>query len=646
MNAPIEQAPIFEKPVDDYLRVMTASPEVAIADPRANTESILLAYQDAKDQEAELLALPELCVTGYSTADLFFNRHVLERSQEAVGKLAEATANGPAMVIGAPLEHNGLLYNCGILLAEGRVAGVVPKTHLPNYNEFYEQRWFTTGKNATDETITIGEETIPFGTDLLFDVNGTKVALEVCEDAYAPVTPSAQHALAGAEVIVNLSASNELIGKADYRRRVVTGHAASLICAYVYTSAGKGESNADVVYGGHQMVSEAGRLNGEIKPLSLAPGNIVFDVDRTNLTHDRLLNKTYGTQAAEQREQTKYRTIVAQAPRPEDDQLHRETNPHPFVPSNPETLNQRCEELFAMMAYPLAQRLAEKQTQGIVIGLSGGLDSTLALLTATYATEMLGKTNDYIHTITMPGPASSERTQDNASLLAGTLGTTHKVAPIGTLTKEALEAIGHDGVTEDIAYENTQARMRKLLLMNYANSIRGLDLGTGDLSENAQGWCTYNGDHMNMFNPNSGVPKTLVRHLVRWFADNKTDEATRKVLHDILDTPVSPELTGTGDLSQETEDILGPYELHDFFMYEERRYGTRPDKIGYLATRAFAEKYDEAKIQKWLMSYLRRYTNSQWKRDVAPNGVKVGTIALSPRGDLRMAPNTGPNWYN
>lgn len=641
-----EKSPIFEKPVDDYLRIMTTSLDVAIADPKINTERILVAYDAAKTEQAEVLALPELSITGYSTADLFFNSHVREQTEEALITLAAATKDGPALVVGAPIEDNGVLYNCGIVLAEGNIQGVVPKSHLPNYNEFYEQRWFTSGEDVTNETISIGGQEVPFGTDVLFTINGTKIALEICEDAYAPIPPSAYHTLAGAELIINLSASNELIGKRDYRRQLVTGLAGRLLCGYTYTSAGRGESDADVIYGGHQMISEAGKLHAEAMPLSTDEAALICDIDRTYLAHDRLVNKTYGTQAATFRKQHHYRTVPITVNKPTDDRLLRPTHARPFEPKNQEVLDQRSEELFAMMAQPLTQRIRQKNTQGIVIGLSGGLDSTLALLTATYACQLLGKPNSFIHTVTMPGPASSERTQDNASLLAEALGTTHKVTPIGELTNMLLAAIDHDGTTEDITYENTQARVRKLLLMNTANLIRGLDLGTGDLSENAQGWCTYNGDHMSMFNPNGGVPKTLVRHLVQWFADHRSNEQTQTILHNIIGTPVSPELTGNGDLSQTTDDILGPDILRDFFLTEQKRYGSRPAKMGYLATKAYEGVFSEEEIEQWLDSYLKRFTNSQWKREVMPNGPKLGTVALSPRGDHRMAPNTSPTWYN
>lgn len=634
----------FEKPTTDYLRVMTAVPEIAVADPKANVEAILACYQEAKDMQAELLTLPELCVTGYSAADLFFNQHVLEQSDTAIRTLAEATADGPALVIGAPIADKGLLYNCGLLLADGQVQGVVPKSHLPNYNEFYEQRWFASGKNISDRTITVAGQTVPFGTDLLFTVNGTQVAIEVCEDAFAPISPGSYHALAGAEVIVNLSASDEVIGKPDYRRQLVAQHAAGLLCAYVYASAGPGESNADVVYGGHQLMNELGKPLAEVAPMQAAPTSLVRDIDRTYITHDRSKNTTFRDQANDIRSEQPYRTMPIEVPRPTDDELQRRVEPLRYTPRDKAELDARCEYMFDIMAHGLARAIIEGKTHSLVLGLSGGLDSTLALLTALQTCQIVGRGTDFIHTLTMPGMASSERTQDNASLLAGALGTTHRETAIQDLAQDALAAIGHDQVTEDITYENTQARMRTLLLMNYANKFGGMVVGTGDLSEAAQGWCTFNGDHISMYNPNNGIPKTLVRHLVRWYADNRADAAAQAVLNDILDTPVSPELTGNGDLSQTTEDIIGPYELLDFFMNEAQRYGSRPEKIGYLAAKAFAETYNEPTINHWLQSYLARFTASQWKREVAANGPKVG-ISFSPRGDWRMAPNTSPDWY-
>ena len=634
----------FEKPNNDYLRVMTASPEVAIADTNTNTERIVEAYKKAQDQNVELICFPELSVTGYSTADLFFNQQVLDKVEDNLEVLAEATKDGGAMIVGAPLRKGGLLFNCGVVLADGKVVGAVPKSHLPNYNEFYEKRWFTSGKDIKEESIRVNEQEVPFGTDLLFDIKDTKVAIEICEDVFAVVPPSNYHALAGAEVVVNLSASNELIGKADYRRRLIGSQAANLVCAYLYNSAGNGESYSDVAYSGHQLIYELGRKVGEVKPFHFNE-ELVYDVDKTYIQHDRLVNKTYAEQAAEFRNTHPYRTIKANLATTENVDLLRDVDPAPFVPKNPETLDQRCEEIFEIMAHSLAQNVAYNNSKAIVLGLSGGLDSTLALLTAVEACKILGKPLDFIHTITMPGPASSERTQDNASLLAEAIGTTHHVMPIGELVDMTLARIGHDGVTEDITFENTVARVRKSLLEDYANKVYGLDLGTGDLSENAQGWCTFNGDHMSMFNPNGGVPKTLIKHLVRWVANSHASEVAKNRLLDILDTPISPELTGNGDLSQTTESLIGPYELHDFTLSQFKRYGTKPSKIKYLASVAFEGAYQNEVIDKWVDSFMAKFTGSQSKREVMPIGPKVGPVSLSPRGDHRMAPNTSRSWY-
>lgn len=635
----------FTKPTEDYLRVMTASPEAFIADVPANVRAALEEYEKAKNSGAELLVLPELGLSGYTTADLFFNSHVLEQTIRGLAQLAQATKEGPAMVIGAPLERQGILYNCAAILADGKIACVVPKSYLPNYGEFYEKRWFTSGKDIKAASINIEGQEAPFGTDLLFSINGTTVGVEVCEDVWAPISPSTYAALAGAEVIVNISASNELIGKTEYRRNMLTALAGKLICAYIYTSSGAGESVADVVYGGHQMIIENGRLSREQKPLEGQGASLVYDIDREELLHDRLTNKTFADQAVEFQNDRSYRRIELNVPSNNDPEILRDIDPYPFVPRNPEELDLRCEQIFNQMATSLAQRACDANSDAIVLGLSGGLDSTLALLTAIRASEILGAGNDFVHTLGMPGPASSKRTQDNAKLLAEVFGTTYRSIPIGEMTADLLSSIGHDGQTEDVTYENTQSRIRTALLMNYANMVHGFVEGTGDMSENAQGWCTFNGDQMSMFNPNTSVPKTLVRHLVSWYAKNRTNEEVRAIMRDILATPVSPELTGNGDLSQATEEKIGPYDLNDFNLYHLVRRGSRPEKVGYLATRAFNDAYDQETIEKWLYEYLGNFTRSQWKRDIMPNGPKIGTVSLSPRGDWRMAPNTSSNWY-
>ena len=635
----------FEKPVTDYLCVATASPEVAVAGPKVNKTRIADAYADAAQDGSELLVLPELCVTGYTAGDLFFDKHVLAESMQAVQDLTNLTANGPAMAVGAPMEVDGLLYNCAFMLAEGKVAGVVPKSYLPNAGEFREMRWFTSGKDVVDQYVQIGDTTVPFGVDQLFDLGGAKVGVEICEDAFAAVSPGRMAALAGADIVINLSASNEIIGKHGYRRALVTGHAAAGECAYVYTSAGAGESYGDLVFGGHQIISELGKLAAEAKPLSDEPQTLTYDVDLAYINHDRLVNKTYAEQAADFRATHEYRTTSINAVRNNKGDLLRSVDPYPFVPSNPETLDERCEEIFAEMSYALSRNIKENNSRAIVIGLSGGLDSTLALLTALYTCDRLGVGYDFIHTLTMPGEASSERTQDNATKLAEALGTTHKVVPIGDLAQRTMLAFGHDGKTEDIAYENTQARMRKSIQEDYANMVGGIDLGTGDMSEIAQGWCTFAGDQTSMFNPNSSVPKTLITHLVRWYAEHRANEATRTVLLDILDTPISPELTGKGELSQTTESLIGPYPLHDFFLNEHKRRGSDIRKIGYLATIAFEGEYEEQTIEHWLLSFMKRYTGSQWKREASPNGTKIGPVSLSQRNDHVMAPNTSKTWF-
>jgi NAD+ synthase (glutamine-hydrolysing) len=639
--------PNFEKPTDDYLRISTVSPEVAIADVKTNIERLTTAYDTARTEQVELLVCPELSLTGYSTADLFHNDHVLESTEQGLGELAKITENGPAMLVGAPLRRNDVLYNCAVMLAEGKVVGAVPKSSLPNYKEFYEQRWFTSGVNVANQDILVGEESVPFGTDVLFTINKTTVGVEICEDMFAPINPATLATLNGAEVIVNLSASNELVGKADYRKMLLGAASGKLICAYAYTSAGRGESVADVIYGGHQLISENGRNVAENAALTESFKSLVYDIDRTYLQHDRVVNTTWAEQASAA-QSNPYRKVEINVPQPDDGKLNRHVEAHPYVPSDPEIRDQRCEEIFGYLSSALCQRMNEQSSQAIVLGLSGGLDSTLALLVAIEASSMIEAPID-IRAITMPGPASSERTQDNATKLAEALHVTHKVIPIGDLAMSVLSRIGHDGTTEDITYENAQARMRKLITMEEANLVHGMDLGTGDMSENAKGWCTYNGDHMSMFNPNSAVPKTLVKHLIQWYIDSLSDSAPAKqILNDIIATPISPELTGNGDLSQSTEDSVGPAELTDFFMHETLRHGSRPNKLGYLAMQAmegFDGTYDEATIDHWLEDFMHRFSSSQWKRDVMPNGTKIGSDSLSPRGDHRMAPNTSLTWY-
>lgn len=635
----------FTKPVNDYFRVATASPEVVLGDVATNVVTTLKAYEEAGKAQVELLVLPELSITGYSTADLFQNSHVLEETEKGLIALARATTDGPALLVGAPIRHQGRLYNCAVMLANGRIRGIIPKVRLANYREFYEKRWFSTGRNIMDEAVEIGERQIPFGVNIMFNINNTLVGAEICEDMFAATSPATTTALAGAHLIANLSASNELIGKAAWRKTLISSFTGRTMSAYAYTSAGRGESVADVIYGAHQLISENGRIQTEKEPFSEDTTPLVYDIDRTYLEHDRLVNQTWADEAGEVQEDNDYTVIHIGVAKPSDGKLLRYVDAHPYVPQTTTALNARCAELFSDMAHSLAQRIQDANAQSIVIGLSGGLDSTLALLTAVETCKILGVPNSFIHTVTMPAEASSERTQDNATELANALGTTHKIIPVADLSNTLLASIGHNTTDEDVTFQNVQARMRTTVLMNYANFAHGFVVGTGDMSEIAKGWNTFNGDHMSMFNPNNNVPKTLVSFLVKWFAETEADDTAAKVLFDILDTPISPELTGKGDISQETEDLIGPYDLSDFFMFEHLRYGSRPNKIGFLATEVFKDAYTPEEIAKWLTLFLRMHTGSQWKRNVATDGPKIGSTALSPRGDLRMAPNMGPEWF-
>ena len=626
---------------------MTGTPEVAIADPRENANRILDVYSKAKDEQVELLVLPELCITGYTTQDLFYRSHVLKRSNEVLLELAKATNNGPAMAVGMPLEVNGVLYNCAAMLANGEIQGIVPKSYVPNDGVFYEGRWFTSGIDVVGQSVKIAGKEVLFGTDQLFEINGHEVAMEICEDMFAPISPAAYSALAGAKVVVNLSASNEVIGKPDTRRTLVSSSASKLNCAYVYVSAGRGESNADTVYGGHQIISELGRIVKELEPLKDSDENfsLIYDIDCAYITHERIRSKTWGSAANQYRlSAPKYRVAEIKVNTPTQG-LHRRVNPSTYKPTNSISLDKRCEYIFDIMSRGLAKQIRKGRTSALVLGKSGGLDSTLAFLTCIDTCDKLGLPHDFIKAQTMPANASSDRTQNNAEALVKSFGASHRVMPISNISSQAMNLIGHDGLTEDIAFENTHARMRTLLLMNYANSVGGIVVGTGDLSEIFQGWSTFNGDHMSFYNPNAGVPKTLVRSLVGWYAENRATESTRQILQDILDTPISPELTGNGELSQTTEDIIGPYELLDFFNQEENRRGSSPEKIGYLASIAFKDVYEEDIIEKWVDSYFTRFTGTQMKRDVMPNGVKVGQVSGSPRSDLRMAPEVSRDWF-
>lgn len=609
-----------------YFRVAAATPVVAVGDPVTNRDNITALYTVACREQVALVVFPELCVTGYSIGDLVQTSSLLQRAESALKELAALTAHHQtAMIVGLPVQVGNATYNCAALLAGGMLRGIVPKRNLPTYKEFYEKRWF---QSYTGEvrTVTFCDTAIPFGA-MLFRIGRAAVGIELCEDLWVAAQPSIDLVARGAHIICNPSASPETVTKADYRRTLVTSTAARLVAGYVYSGADPSESTMDVVMSGHALISENGRLLAERRPFSQDGGRLVLaDIDIDHIEADRRKDTNYqnelGTHIVECGSTPSYKHPLFTP-----DKL-------PFVPVD----SARLDEVLTIQTYGLKKRIEAAGIKKLVLGLSGGLDSTLALLVALRAADLLSiPAKELLLTVTMPGPASSSRTQKNAVRLAAALGITNKEIPISDLAKEQLSVIGHDTATQDITYENTQARLRTALLFNTANQESGMVLGTGDLSEIALGWCTYNGDHMSGYNVNAGVPKTLVRHLVRHAANQLTNKQARAILLDILDTPVSPELTGTaGVLSQETESLIGPYDLHDFFLYYFIRWNDTPEKIRFLAHQAFRDTYAGSEIDRWLGVFLRRFATNQWKRSVMTDGPKVGSVSLSPRGDWRM----------
>lgn len=626
----------------DYARIALCVPTLRVGDIAYNRQQITTLAHQATAQSAEVIVFPELSMSGYTLGDLFENTHLLNQVENELLLLAEKLADIPSIVIiGAPLRWRDKLYNCAVALHGGQLVGVVPKTFLPNYREFYEKRWFTSGKNIVDEYITIGSQQVPFGTDVLFEIEQATIGVEICEDLWAPEPPSTTLARAGAQIIINPSASNELVGKAEYRRSLVQSQSARIIAAYAYVGCGVHESTADVVYGGHAILAANGSILGENNRFATDSHMIVHDVDVAHIRHDRQANTSFEAETDIQ-----FRRIKTRQSATAKETLLASIPAHPFVPANPLTLSERAEEILTIQAHGLATNLRNADIQKVILGLSGGLDSTLALLVAIRAMDILKLSPKNIHAITMPGFASSTRTQSNARKLATALGTKFTETPINDATNQMLSAIGHNGMTQDVTYENAQARTRTEILMNTANQEHGLVLGTGDLSEIALGWATFNGDHMSMYNVNASIPKTLVRHLVRWVSSQPDFKKAKSILEDILDTPVSPELKdGNIDgIGQKTEDIIGPYELHDFFLYHLVRYGDGFDKIYALGCEAFADTYTEAEIERWLKEFAQRFTRNQFKRESAPNGPKVGTVSLSQRGDWRMPPGASEAW--
>ena len=620
-----------------FVKVAAAVPQVAVADCARNAERIVALAQQAARRGVELVAFPELAVTGYTCADLFLQPALLDAADEALGEIMRQTRKLPlALIVGLPLRHEDRLYNCAAVVAQGRLLGVVPKSYIPNYAEFYEARWFASGAGIEEERITAAGQEADFGTELTFAVNGAEFGIEICEDLWVASPPSSRLALNGAKLIFNLSASPEGVGKHAYLRELVAQQSARTHTAYVYCSAGFGESSTDLVFAGNGLIAENGTMLAQAARFSLDEQLTVADVDIERLEFERRRNTSF-----RMREEAGESTVI-EMELPDAlkaSALDRRVDPMPFVPADEAHRSERCEEIFQIQSHGLARRLAHTGCRCAVVGISGGLDSTLALLVTVRTFDKLGLDRRGILGITMPGFGTTDRTYRNALKLMEGLGVTVREIPIRDACLQHFRDIGLPESDRSAAYENAQARERTQILMDVANMEGGLVIGTGDLSELALGWATYNGDQMSMYGVNASVPKTLVRHLVHWAADTERDGATRATLLDIIDTPVSPELLPAdreGNIAQKTEDLVGPYELHDFFLYNFVRAGFRPAKIAFLAEQAFAGSYDRETIVKWLRVFFRRFFAQQFKRSAMPDGPKVGSVSLSPRGDWRM----------
>ena len=616
-----------------FIKVAALTPKVTVADTQANRKEICRLMDEAEAKGAKILVFPELCITGYTCGDLFYQQVLLREAKKELLAIAKYTQRKDYLAfVGLPLEYNGKLYNVAAAVTQGKVLGLVPKTHIPNYNEFYERRHFAPGMKQPVPVALDEDTVVPMGTRVLFQCRQMpelKIGAEICEDVWAPNPPGVEHALAGATLLVNLSASDETTGKDMYRKSLVTGQSGRLICGYVYCSAGDGESTQDVVYSGHNLIAENGTLLAESR--RFCNESIYTELDMIRLNEERRRMSTFMTS------DESYINVEFSL-KEEKTELTRFVDPAPFVPGNKADREKRCEEIFMIQAMGLKKRLEHTHAATAVVGISGGLDSTLALLVMVKAFDLIGKDHKDIVAVTMPGFGTTDRTSDNAVSLIKSLGATFREVSIVDSVRVHFKDIGQDEAVHDVTYENGQARERTQILMDIANKSGGMVIGTGDMSELALGWATYNGDHMSMYGVNASVPKTLVRHLVCYYADTCADETLQKVLYDVLDTPVSPELLPPedGKISQKTEDIVGPYELHDFFLYYILRFGCTPKKIYRLANYAFAGTYDTETIQKWLKTFYRRFFSQQFKRSCLPDGPKVGTVAVSPRGDLRM----------
>lgn len=624
-----------------FIRVAAVSPCLKVGDPRFNVDEMLRWLKAAEKQGAALVVFPELGISGYTVADLHFQKIMQEETQKELLRFVQASKNiRAASVVGFVLPYEGKLFNVAALIHNGSVLGIAPKTYIPGYKEFYEERWFASSRDLIAKEVELFGKKIPIGTDILFrfpHIPEAILGIEICEDLWTPLPPSSFQALAGAVIIANPSASNELVGKADYRKMLVSQQSARGMLGYVYASCGVHESSTDLVFGGHALIGENGTILSESKRFKRDGEMIISDIDIEFLLHERERTTSFG-ESIHESPQKQFRFIeVALKQKPIQNPV-RFIDPNPFVPANLEERDMRAKEIFSIQIAGLAKRMEAVRSRDFVIGLSGGLDSTLALLVAVKTAETLGLSLKNIHAFSMPGFGTSNRTRKNAAHLATALGVSFEEIDITKGVLQQFRDIGHDYKNENIVYENAQARYRTYTLMDKTNQLHGIVVGTGDLSEIALGWNTYTGDHIAHYNVNCGIPKTLVKYLVKWVAETQTDIKTREILDDILATPISPELkkNHAKEITHKTEDIIGPYELHDFFLFHFIRRAASPKKILFLARHAWGKKYSDAAFKKWLHIFLVRFFKNQWKRSVATDGPKVGSVSLSPRGDWRM----------
>ena len=631
-----------------FVRVGAVVPKLKVADTEFNCNEIIKQIEVASNNKIQIAVFPELCVTGYTCQDLFEQDTLLEEAEKALNKILDYTNNLDIIcIIGMPIKAENQLFNTAVVIQKGKILGIVPKTFIPNYGEFYEKRWFASSKNANKKEIEILDQKVPFGIDLLFkdkENNEICFGIEICEDIWAVEPPSNKLALLGANIIFNLSASNEVIGKKEYRRELVKMQSAKTISGYVYCSSGVNESTSDVVFSGESMIFENGSCLTNNQRFDFESNMIFTEIDTKRLSNDRRKNTSFMGNPVH----LEYREIEINIP-DNIENLTREYSKTPFVPEDKKKISEICEEILNIQSYGLAKRLLHTNINKTIIGISGGLDSALAFLVIIKAYEVLSLPKENIIAITMPGFGTTSRTHNNSMKLINEYGATFREINITKSSLQHFEDIGHDKNIKDVTYENAQARERTKILMDIANEENGIVVGTGDLSELALGWCTYNGDHMSMYALNTSIPKTLVEYIIKWVADNSKEEY-KNIINDILDTPISPELLPpdeNGNIEQKTEEQVGPYILHDFFLYHFLRYGAEPKKIYILACKTFKNDFKKEDIKHWLQVFIKRFFTQQFKRNCMPDGPKVGTVSLSPRGDLRMPSDASYNiWLN